>query len=115
MLRMRVDNIAVAAWVMWLAAVAAPAATQSLQVTYEHEFGAYRYRFENPSTFDTPQLVPHFFEQKYDTNNDWLVGRASYGTRLRATSEAAIARSAMRSATDFDTFFDPSGDVITSG
>jgi hypothetical protein len=99
MLRMRVDNTALAAWAVWLAAIAAPAAAQTVQVRYEHEFGAYRYRFENPSSFDTPQLVPHFFEQKYDTNKDWLVGRVAYGQTLHATTEAAIARDAERSAT----------------
>ena len=98
-----------------IAAAVSPAGAQSLQLSYEHEIGAYRYRFENPSTFDTAQLVPHFFEQKYDTSNDWLVGRVAYGRTLRATTEGAIARDATRSATDFDTFFDPSGDVITSG
>ena len=98
-----------------IAAAVSPAGAQSLQLSYEHEFGAYGYRFENPSTFDTAQLVAHFFEQKYDTNNDWLVGRVVYGQTWRATTEAAIARDATRSATDFDTFFDPTGDVITSG
>jgi hypothetical protein len=76
----------------------------------------YAYRFDNDSSFDTPFLVPHFFEQRYErTGPVWRVDAryrlASYG--LRTSVVLAPNRSAFGS--DFDTFFQPDGDIVTSG
>ena len=76
----------------------------------------FRYRFDHPSSIDTSGLVPHFFEQKYDTVPVWLGAEATYtlgglGTR----TSLAVSRLARTRGSDIDTFIIPSGDVATSG
>jgi hypothetical protein len=74
------------------------------------------YHFNNNSAFDTSQLVPHYFEQKYDAGAVWLTASAAYsalGTRM--TTTGGLTPHVTTAASDIDTFFDPSGDVITSG
>jgi hypothetical protein len=86
--------------------------TIGLERRAEHD----RYHFENPTTFDSPEPVPHFFEQRYDAGNTWLFVRAGY--RLlggRAATEAGVAPSIHTAGSDIDTFLLPSGDVATSG
>ena len=46
-------------------AQAQPAWTISVSIEPARE--SLRYRFDNPSSFNTVELVPHFFEQTYDT------------------------------------------------
>ena len=75
-----------------------------------------RYRFDNPSSFDTEPLVPHYFEQTYDTDNVWLGGRIAYPLfRRTAETRLAVTPQATRRADDFDTFFQPDGNVVVSG
>ena len=73
------------------------------------------YHFDNPSSADTPFLVPHFFEQDYVADNVWLVATARYtaGVRWETTAGAAPQRTVR--ADDYDTFFDPGEVVIVSG
>lgn len=82
----------------------------SVGVDVVHEKTAYH--FDNPSSWDTPFLVPHFFEQRYSANKPMLV--------LRARSprwELEVGATPVRTATgsDYDTFFQPSGDVVVHG
>jgi hypothetical protein len=75
-----------------------------------------RYRFENPSSFDTAELVPHAFEQTYDTDNLWLGARVAHPLLgKRAEFTAAITPQVTGQADDFDTFFNPDGNIIVSG
>jgi hypothetical protein len=38
----------------------------------------FQYHFANPSSFDTPAPVPHFFEQRYVADNIWAVVTIRY-------------------------------------
>ncbi|OFW24543.1 MAG: hypothetical protein A3G21_18490 [Acidobacteria bacterium RIFCSPLOWO2_12_FULL_66_21] len=74
------------------------------------------YRFENPSRYDTSELVPHSFQQTYDTDNLWLGARAGHPFfKRRGRFEAAMSPAATRRADDFDTFHQPDGNVIVTG
>lgn len=106
------------------AALAAP--QRASAQTPSHAFGwtvrverwteHYQYRFENPTTFDSPQPVPHFFEQRYDAGNTWLLVAATYRLAgARARTEAGFTPSRHTAGSDIDTFFLPTGDVATSG
>jgi hypothetical protein len=84
--------------------------------TIERRTEGVRYHFANPSTFDTVDPVPHFFEQRYDTSNAWIAIAASYRLgRMTARTDAGFAPRVTTAGSDLDTFFDPSGDVIVSG
>ena len=75
-----------------------------------------RYRFENPSTFDTAELVPHSFEQTYDTDNVWIRGTVRHSIfKAPAEFSASGTPAATRRADDFDTFHQPGGDVVVAG
>jgi hypothetical protein len=102
----------------WLAAVviaqSPPAWTASISLEPARE--SLRYRFDNPSSFDTEQLVPHFFEQTYDTRNLWISGRITYPLFGRVSeTRVSVTPQATRRADDFDTFFQPDGNVVRSG
>lgn len=74
------------------------------------------YRFENPSRYDTTELVPHSFKQTYDTDNLWLGARAGHPFfKRRGRFEAAVTPAATRRADDFDTFHQPDSNTIVSG
>lgn len=73
------------------------------------------WHFDNPSSFDTAALVPHFFEQTYRRDNVWLIVKATYLAGVRWESEGGVTPTRSASATDYDTFFDPDGDVIVAG
>jgi hypothetical protein len=87
-----------------------------VQIGVEAQRDRFTYHFENPSSFDTPSLVPHFFEQTYKADNIWAVGRVNYtAAGVRWESFGGIAPSRDSTGTDFDTFFNPDGTVIVSG
>jgi hypothetical protein len=92
------------------------AARVVVRVSVERRVEHVRYRFTNPSNFDTAILVPHFFEQRYDASNTWFAVAADYRlVGASARTELAFAPRVRTSGSDLDTFFDPSGDVIVSG
>lgn len=95
--------------------VAAALVAQSVSVTAGVSTAAERprFRFENPSTFSTTELVPHFFEQKYFPPTVSFFGELTYG-ELSRTRVSVRPRKQTRGS-DIDTFFQPSGDVVTSG
>ena len=68
---------------------AAPVKAQVL-VGVEARRDRFTYHFDNPSSIDSPFLVPHFFEQRYVADNLWLVGSASYVAGIRWETTAGI-------------------------
>lgn len=76
----------------------------------------YSYRFENDSSFDTPFLVPHFFEQRYEVTSPEVGLRARYRVKGQTWSTTVSFMPERRAfGSDFDTFFQPEGDIATSG
>ncbi len=74
------------------------------------------YYFENPSSFDTPFLIPHHFTQRYDGDAQWLALRLRYpGLGARWETEIGLAPARVTRGDDFDTFLQPDGDVVRSG
>lgn len=73
------------------------------------------YHFDNPSTFDTTDLVPHFFEQRYVLDNIWFTAKSQFrlGVDLEATFGVTPVTQAL--ATDYDTFFNPGNVVWVAG
>ncbi|HUR35280.1 MAG TPA: hypothetical protein VM032_15860 [Vicinamibacterales bacterium] len=73
------------------------------------------WHFDAPSSYDTSELVPHFFEQQYVLDNVWLTVAADYraGVDWRTSVQATPTRQAL--ATDYDTFFDPGNVVWVAG
>ncbi len=100
---------------MLAAALARPAHAQSVAVGIEVARDRFTYHFDNPSAFDTPQLVPHFFEQSYVADNVWLVGSLKYVAGLPWETSAAATLDRTAPATDYDTFFNPDGAIIVAG
>ena len=75
-----------------------------------------RFRFENPSTFSGPDLVPHFFVQEYDVPPIAFWAQATYGRADgSARTRVAITPRRQTRASDIDTFRLASGDTATSG
>lgn len=76
----------------------------------------FHYRFENPSSFGTVELVPHEFTQTYWADNYWLVVRARFGPPHHLfESEFAATPARTTRGDDYDTFFQPTGDVVVAG
>jgi hypothetical protein len=96
--------------------VAAWAQGPSVEVAAGRRQLDYSYRFENDSSFDTPFLVPHFFEQKYEVTGWEVTARARYHLFGRpAATAVSFAPERPAFGSDFDTFFQPDGDIATSG
>lgn len=105
---------------LWLAQAAVqpatPPASPSFALAVDSRVERYAYHFDNDSRFDTASLVPHFFEQRYHTGHTGLTFTAGYLLfGALATTECGVTPRAATSGSDFDTFFQPSGDVVTSG
>jgi hypothetical protein len=99
-----------------LAGLVAQAPQAGLALAVEARAESLRYRFENPSSFDTAELVPHFFEQTYDTGNVWVGGRAGYALFGRAAeTRVSFTPQITTRADDFDTFFQPDGNIVVTG
>ena len=75
----------------------------------------FQYHFDNPSSFDTPVPVPHFFEQRYVADNIWAIVTIRYTARLRWETSLGATPQRTATADDYDTFFDPDGTVWVSG
>ena len=98
-----------------LAQQAAPDEHAGLQVGVEVRRDRFSYHFDNPSSFDTPGLVSHFFEQRYVADNVWIVATARYTAGVRWETSFGATPSRPATGTDYDTFFDPDGTVWVSG
>jgi hypothetical protein len=85
-------------------------------VGLEAQHDRFTYHFDNPSSADTPFLVPHFFEQTYNADNIWLIGRVRYpAAGIRWETFGGVTPSRDSTGDDFDTFFNPDGTTIVSG
>jgi len=73
------------------------------------------WHFDNPSNIDTPDLVPHFFEQAYTLDNVWLEASAAYRAGRPWRTAFAATPVTQSTATDYDTFFDPGNVTWVSG
>lgn len=80
-----------------------------------YERDRFTYHFDNDSSFDTPTLVPHFFEQTYVADNFWLAGSARYRAGILWETTGGVTPTKTGIGDDYDTFFNPNGDVIVSG
>ena len=88
----------------------------AVAVRVERRTEQFDYHFDNPSNFEPGPLVPHFFEQHYESGNTWLFVQADYSIANTAlTTEVGFTPRVTTFASDIDTVFQPSGDVITSG
>lgn len=75
------------------------------------------YRFENRSNFNTTELVDHFFQQRYEADNTWLVLRGGYRSSptRRWVAEVGFTPEVVTYGEDLDTFYNPGNNVIVSG
>ena len=86
-----------------------------LQVGVQARRDRFSYHFDNPSSFDTAALVPHFFDQRYVADNVWLAGWARFTAGLRWELSAGATPVRQGTGDDYDTFFNPDGTVWVSG
>ncbi len=122
-------RLSAAAWLLVLA-VGGPAAGQApprplpsgaveqgtLSAAWEWRRDRHTYRFENPSRLDGSELVPHYYEQDYDQDNQWLTLSGRYrGWGRWWRTEAGVAWWGTGLGSDYDTFFLPEGDVVVYG
>lgn len=83
---------------------------------YEYRRDRYDYHFDNPSSFNTSVAVPHYFEQHYREDNQWIFVGAAYPLLGgRGVTEAGTTPSRVTAGDDYDTFFQPDGNVIVYG
>jgi hypothetical protein len=88
----------------------------TITVSVESAHDTFDYHFDNQSSFNTASLVPHHFDQHYDVRSAWLSGQARYRFAGRTwETDAAITPSVASIADDYDTFFNPDGNVIVYG
>ena len=88
----------------------------SVGLTSELSRESWRFHFDNPSTYDTEELVPHFFEQTYDLDSVWLGARMAHPAgSYRGELAVLLTPQRTRRADDFDTFFQPDGNVVVTG
>ncbi len=88
----------------------------TLTAGWEWRRDRHTYRFENPSRIDGSDLVPHFYEQDYDQDNQWLVVRGRYrGLGRWWRTEAGLAWWGTGVGSDYDTFYLPDGDTVVYG
>lgn len=73
------------------------------------------WHFENPSNYDTADLVPHLFEQGYTLDTTWFESRARYRAGVDWQTRVAASLPGDRAATDYDTFFNPGNVTWVSG
>lgn len=73
------------------------------------------YHFDNPSSIDTVELVPHFFEQHYVLDNVWVNGSVAYSAGVEWETAFGVTPTQTALATDYDTFFNPGGVVWVAG
>jgi hypothetical protein len=88
----------------------------SVAVLSELSRESWKFHFVNPSNYDTVELVPHFFEQTYDTANVWLGAQLTHPVGDdRGQLAFALTPQRTRRADDFDTFFQPDGNIVVTG
>jgi hypothetical protein len=114
--RGRLRRAAAVAALALVPAIAAAQPPPAISVGYEAAYDRFHYYFENPSTFDTSELVPHNFKQTYWGDNHWLVVSGTYRLLgMVMETSGAVTPSRETRGDDVDAFFLRSGDVATSG
>lgn len=97
---------------MILLGITAPLFAAEVTAGIEVQHDSIRYHFDNDSSWDTSFLVPHFFEQRYSGSKQMLVVRvrsAAWDMEVAATPVLTLRGS------DYDTFFQTTGDVVVHG
>jgi hypothetical protein len=92
-----------------------PASAQSVSLGVGLERDRFTYHFDNRSSFDTAELVPHFFEQRYVADNLWLAGVLRYHAGIDWETSGGVTPRRTGTGDDYDSFFNPDGTVIVSG
>jgi len=93
-----------------------PPHTSGIAVRVERRNEHFDYRIENPSNVEPGPLVPHVFEQRYRATNTWLVISGGYRIAGSAAfTELGVTPRITTPGSDVDTFFQPSGDIVTTG
>ena len=93
-----------------------PSGRTAIGVRLEQRSETFDYHFDNPSNFEPGPLVPHSIDQRYEADNTWLFFSASYMfLNAGAFTEIGLTPRITTPGSDIDTFYQPSGDVITSG
>ena len=91
-------------------------ATPALGLRIEQRSERFDYHFDNPSNFEPGPLVPHSIDQRYESDNTWLLFSAGYRfLNAPAFTEIGFTPRITTPGSDIDTFYQPSGNVITSG
>lgn len=111
-MRSRVRTALAAA--LFLAASASGAGAQ-VEVGAEVARDRALWHFDNPSSYDTADLVPHFFEQEYTLDNVWLKAGASYRAGIDWRTSVGFTPIRQARATDYDTFFNHGGVTWIAG
>ena len=93
-------------------AASCAAYAQSVDVGYELMHDRIDYHFDNQSTWDTQFLVPHFFEQRYSADTRLVIIRAGTPNWIVEAGVSGVRRG---DGSDYDTFFQPGGDVVVHG
>lgn len=85
-------------------------------IRIEQRAERFDYHFDNPSNFEPGPLVPHAIDQRYQADSVWLFVHAAYTfLNAPALTEIGLTPRITTPGSDIDTFYQPSGDVITSG
>lgn len=91
-------------------------ASPGIGVRIEQRRERFDYHFDNPSNFEPGPPVPHAIDQRYEADNTWLFVSAAYRfLNAPAVTEFGFTPRITTPGSDIDTFYQPSGDVITSG
>jgi hypothetical protein len=97
-------------------ATAAGTGTPRATIELSRSRDTYHYHFDNRSRFDTAETVPHYFEQDHRVDATWISGRARYDWAGRTwETDGGVAPGAEGTGSDYDTFFNPDGNVIVYG
>lgn len=112
---MRRDAWRIAALLVCCVLCTETAAVAQVRIGVEQARDRLRWHFDNPSSYDTTELVPHFFEQDYALDNLWLTADASYRAGVDWHTSVGATPVRRATATDYDTFFNPGGVVWVSG
>jgi hypothetical protein len=83
---------------------------------YEARHDRLRFEFHNPVTSGGSGLIPHRFVQTYTTDNHWATLRTRYLLfSIPWETEFGATPSRTNYGDDYDTTFDPGGDVTVAG
>jgi hypothetical protein len=89
---------------------------EGISFGYEARHDRLRFEFHNPVASSGSALIPHRFVQTYTTDNQWGTLRGRYLVLgIPWETEFGATPSRTNYGDDYDTTFDPSGDVSVAG